>query len=332
MSESKPVGVGIIGTGGYANGLARAVKESSRLRLVHCYDPREDVAVAFAEKYGSKASSLSELLSDDAVEGVVVASPNSAHRENAVAAAEAGKHVFVDKPIANEIHDAVAIIEACKARDLVLSVGHNTRRADGHRQMKSMISAGDIGRPVMAEANFSRGTGLKLTGSEWRSSREGCPALPLMQLGVHFADTLQYLLGDITEVTSFMTRLMTPVDNDDVTVSILKFGDGQLGYLGSNYLSARVFYVNVFGTHGNLYCENGNELKLLKADEDAYRDIQTISRYSQLEELEEFADCIRFGNRPEVDGEAALKALAVVRAAMEADRLGRTVKMSEILP
>lgn len=332
MSILTKLGIGFIGCGAYNSSLARAAERSSLLKPVACWDPNSERSREFAQKHGLHACrTLDELLALDELEGVVIASPNNAHRANAEAAAEAGKHVFVDKPIANTIEDALAIIKAVEGRGLVLAVGHNGRRLAGHRKMKEMIDAGAVGTPVTVESNFSHSGGLGLTPKQWRFYRDECPALPLMQLGVHFADTVQYLLGNVAEVSSFMTHIATPADNDDVTVSLLKFESGVLGYLGSNYASPSVYYVNVYGTDGNLYCEGGDNLHYRKAGSDKREIIKLTGVDTQLEELEDFAEAIRSGRKCEVDGEAGLRALAVVRAALRSNAEGCAVSIDRVI-
>jgi len=325
-------GLGFVGCGGYGRSLADAAARSEKLRPVACWDVVAENAEQLARRCGARrCETIEQLLEMSEVQGVVIASPNNAHRENVEAAVSAAKHVFVDKPIANTIEDALAIIDAAEKARVVLSVGHNGRRMAGHRKAKQLVDSGAIGKPVTVEANFSHSGGLGLKPDQWRYTREGCPGLPLMQLGVHFADTVQYLLGDVVEVSSFMSHVATPADNDDVTVSLLRFDGGLLGYLGSNYASPSVYYVNVYGTGGNLYCEGGTQLLYRPADSNQRRPIPVEPVDTQVEELEEFAECACGGARPEVDGSAALKALAVVRAALKSNELRRPVTIEEII-
>lgn len=332
MNDKKPFGIGFIGCGSYNSSLAGAAALSPKLKAIACYDIDHEKASEFALNHVMDIhDDLDDLLRRDDIDGVVIATPNNAHRQNVEAAAKAGKHIYVDKPIANTVEDAYAIVRAADRAGVVLAVGHNGRRHGGHRKMKQMIDQGMIGTPLTVEANFSHAGGLNLKPDEWRFNPNECPALPMMQLGVHFADTVQYLVGDVTEVSSFMTHVATPADNYDVTVSLLKFSDGLLGYLGSNYASPPVYYVNVYGTGGNLYCEGGVNLRYRKPGSDVFQKIRISQVNTQQEELEEFARCAVTGERFEVDGEAALKALAVVRAALDSHEQGRAVTIAETL-
>lgn len=327
-----PFGLGFIGCGSYNATLAAAAARSEKLKPVACFDIVKECTEAFASANSIQAcATLDELLNRDDIQGVVIATSNNTHKPITDAAAAAGKHVYVEKPIANTLEDAFAMIEATEKAGVVLAVGHNGRRLGGHRKMKEMIEAGEIGKPVTVEANFSHSGGLGLTPSQWRYFKEECPGLPLMQLGVHFADTVQYLLGNVLDVSSFMTHAATPADNNDVTVSLLKFGNGLLGYLGSNYASPPVYYVNIYGTGGNLYCNGGHSLRYLKAGAEGPVMVEVPAIDTQREELEEFAECALTGKKYEVDGYAGVRALAVVRAALKSNEENRPVSIDSII-
>ncbi len=328
----EPVKLGMIGCGKYAQGLAYVCKASPKIDLALCWDPIPAASEHFEMEYGCKAvRTIEELLEDDSILGVIIVSPNDAHYPNTAAAASAGKHVFVDKPIAHSIDDAKKMISICEQHGVMLAVGHNQRRLPGHRKIKELIENGEIGIPITAEANFSHSGGMGLTPDAWRASRERCPGLPLMQLGVHHCDTLQYLLGEITEVCSFMKHLAIPVDNDDATVTILRFARGTLGYLGSNYATPNIYYLDVHGTEGNAFCEHGRHVAFRKAGTEKPIIIEVDPVDTQLEELEEFADCIRTGAKYEITGEDGLRALAIVHAAFASAQKGTPVAIKDII-
>lgn len=331
MTGTQPFRMGFIGCGGYGHTLADAAARSEAASIAACFDTSSEAAEAFAGKYGATSHpDLPSLVTDPAVDGVVIATPNSAHCSAAKAAFAAGKHVFIEKPIANTLEDALDIIVGAARAGVTLAVGHNGRRHAGHRAMKQMIEEGRIGTPVTVEANFSHAGGLGLAPGMWRYDPAECPGLPLMQLGVHFADTAAYLVGDVREVASFMSHIATPANNNDVTVSLLRFDNGLLGYLGSNYASPSVYYVNVYGTDGNLCCQGGSSLVYAPTGSTS-QDIALVAVDTQREEIEEFAMCARQGKRCEVAGEEALKALAVVRAAIMSHEDGRPVAISDVL-
>ena len=113
----------------------------------------------------------------------------------------------MEKPIADTLADGKVVQEVCEQAGVVLMVGHCFRRLGAARMTKQLIEEGALGEVVLAEANFS--LPAQLTPDKWRYCRETCPGGPLMQLGVHHADTLQYWLGPIRRVQGSFARLVT---------------------------------------------------------------------------------------------------------------------------
>src|SRR5262245_47341774 len=127
--DRAPLRVAALGMGWWSDVLADAVKRSKELELVACFTRSEDKRRAFAAKYNCRAAaSYEEILKDPSIEAIVNTTPNNVHLETTLAAAEAGKHVFLDKPIANTVREARAIAEACERAGVVLALGDQRRR------------------------------------------------------------------------------------------------------------------------------------------------------------------------------------------------------------
>ena len=257
MNNGKMARLGLVGLGNWANTIADAIMRSKKIKLATCFARTPDKRKAFSQKYGCDEEKTYEaLLKRDDVDGVVLVTPNAVHSEQAVLAARYGKHVFVDKPIANTIADGKEMIAACQKAGVVLMVGHHMRRSAGFRKLKELIDGGAIGKPIQVEANVSHSGGFALTPEKfrWRGDDSGCPVAPLMTLGIHHVDTLRYLLGPIKTVFSFFNKLYIPAPNEDVTATVFQFESGILGYLGSNYASPKALWTYVYGTEANLLC------------------------------------------------------------------------------
>jgi UDP-N-acetylglucosamine 3-dehydrogenase len=257
----------------------------------------------------------------------------------------------VEKPIANTMADGRRMVAACREARVVLLVGHDMRRLSGFRKAKELIEQGTIGKPVMVESNFSARLGFELTPDKfrWYGDDSGCPAGALMTMGIHHADTLAYYFGPVKKVFSFFSKLYTPADVDDVTMTTFRFESGVLGHLGSTYVSPRANWIRVYRTDAHLICNLA--LPNLPFDEylkvwsvvDKYTVLQLFDKSKDepetiplsigdpiLEEVDEFADCIRTGRRPETDGEGALAALALIRAAIESARTEKPVDLNSL--
>jgi predicted dehydrogenase len=340
-----PATVAVVGLGRWAKVLADSINTSEKIKIVNCFSRSEKNREDFAQRYKCRsAKSYAELLNDPEVEGVIVTTPNDAHLEPILEAAEQRKHVYVDKPIAHTLADARRIDQACRAAGVVLSVGHSARRLQGSRQIKQIIEQGGVGKLVMAECNFSNDRSLELTPEKWRWYKERNPGGPLIQLAVHHADTLNYLFGTAKNVTCMAKRLYTPAESEDVTMTIIEMESGQLCYIGSNWASQGTFFTNVYGMDANLY---------FTVDFNFWQRSDVVDQHSRLEiqhrgssehtliplghgdmfreQLEEFGDAVRGKTQPEVTGKEGIAALAIVYAALRSAETGRTVAMTEVL-
>jgi predicted dehydrogenase len=342
---TEPVRLASVGLGRWAKTLADSVKNSARLKIVSCFSRSEKSRAEFAQKYNCRAAaSYAELLKDPEVEGVIVTTPNDAHAAPILEAAAAGKNVYVDKPIAHALSDAVKIERGCREAGVILSVGHSARRLQGNRKIKEILDRNGLGKLVMAECNFSNDRSLELTPDKWRWYKDKSPGGPLIQLAVHHVDTLHYLFGPVKAVTSIVKRLYTPAEIEDVTMTLLEMESGQLCYIGSNWASQGTFYTYVYGMDANLYftvdfnfwsrsdvLDDHSRLEIQHRGSSEHKPIALGRGDMFREELEEFAGCIREKKPPEIGGKEGVAALSVIEAALRSARQRRTVAIGEVL-
>ncbi|MFQ6110701.1 MAG: Gfo/Idh/MocA family protein [Nitrospinota bacterium] len=351
-ASDRPVGVGLLGIGLWSTPLADAVRESPLLNMVNCFTRTPEKRERFAGEYGCRASgSYEALLEDPEVEGVLISTPSQLHAEQAIMAARAGKHVFVEKPMANTIADAELVIAECRKFGVVLQVGLDKRRFKAYRKMKELIDGGAIGIPVAAEANFSHDMGLVLGPERWHYYRENLPGGVLMQIGIHVLDALTYLLGPIKRVRAMASKLATRSEIFDTTSTLLEFESGAHGFLGCHFNTPKTWFTTVYGTEGILSArirlpqssledyirflikaDEGTELLLQKRGVDGAEAISFGVVNTVVDELEDFARCVRAGTTPETGGKEGLLTLAMVLAAMRSAEEGRAVEVAELLP
>jgi len=326
MTERK-TRIAIVGFG-FGRHLAKAARNSDIIELAAIAEPDAARAEEAQRDFGLPVyPDVKVLLAEQEVEGVVIVTPNDTHFPLARIAFQAGKHVFVDKPITNDPEEAKDMIAMSREGGLQLAVGHNTRLLPAHRKMKLILEAGGIGTVLLAEGNFSHRGGMDLTPERWRWHRKRCPGGPMMLLGVHHADTLQYLLGPVESAAAFAGRLAHPAEIDDVVLSLLRFRSGTLAYLGSSYAIPSVFALNLYGTEANLYSETGTMLHMKKKGESRPAAIPLDPVDTHLLELEGFVRSIRGEGEPLVTGEEGLRALEVVDAAIRSAATGRVERV-----
>ncbi len=338
--NDKQIHLGIIGLGNWSRQIFQAVDQLPDVKIAQCYSRYPETREAFASEYNCLAcEQYEQMVENSQIDGVVVMSSNAAHEKDVTLAASRGKHIFVTKPIATTIAAGKRMINVCSQNKVVLAVEQQTRREPALRKLKEVLDSGELGGVRLVEANYSTPNGLKIKEGDWRWTVDECPGGVLIQVGIHVIDTLQYLMGPISRVLSWQARGGLVGNMLGVTATLLDFESGLLGYLGSSYVSSFSHWIKIYGTQKNAFF---NELGGLILTEDSWEEGRvredvappanvTSPMPAIVEEIEEFALCIRTGESPEIGGQAALHNLAVVLAAVESDKLGRPVEIASLL-
>jgi predicted dehydrogenase len=323
--------VACLGMGWWSDVLADAIKRSGKMKIAACFSRSAEKRETFAKKYGCRAaSSYEEILEDRSIEAIINTTPNSVHRETTIAAAKAGKHTFLDKPIANTVDDARALTEACRKAKVVLALGYQRRRESHFRWIKERI--GEFGKLVNAEANISRDRLGKIDLSSWRYTAEGMPGGVMLQIGIHYTDVLEYLIGPVKAVSGRFVRLVLPGDNPDVASLVLEHENGALSTLNASYASASEYYLmNIYGKEASAYYDMHQGLRFLKRGSTTANAVPCNKSDPIVEELEEFAAAVRGDVEPEMDGERSTRSLAVLLAGIRSAKEGRRVEVKEVL-
>lgn len=189
-----------------------------------------------------------DVLADGDVDAVVLASPHSVHFEQIMAAADAGKHVFCEKPFCLVADQARTALDTLASKGLKVGIGHNRRFSPNAIKLKQMIDEGDLGDMIQIEGNFS--ANMAGYAGEWRESRAESPAGGMTSLGIHAIDMYVNLFGRVASVQAVSRRVAMPYDIDDSTTILMDFENGQSGYLGSVAATGTLWQVRAFGTKG----------------------------------------------------------------------------------
>jgi len=319
--------------GWWSDVLADAMQRSGKLRIVACYTRSEAKRHAFARKYGCEAyPTYDAILHDRAIAAIVNTTPNDAHKETTLAAAAAGKHVFLDKPIANSLADARAITQACSEAAVVLALGYQRRKESHFRWIRGQIDAGAFGKLVNAEANISRDRLGQFDLGSWRYTAAGMPGGVMLQIGIHYTDVLEYLLGPIEAVSARVAQLVLPGDNPDVASLVLEHANGAISTLNASYASASEHYLmNIYGKEASAYYDLHQGLRFLKRGTSRVDPVACARNDTVVEELEEFAAAVQGEGAPEMNGAAATRSLSVLRSGIKSAREGRRVTIAEIM-
>jgi len=346
---SSPVKLAIVGLGRWAKVLTRASAKSEKLKIVAGYSRSAEKRAAFQAEIGVPAAPTMEaILGDASIEGVILTVPNEQHLPMAVMVAKAKKHVYTEKPIASSLVEGLQIAALEKKYGITVTVGHSARLMAGIRKIREAIDAGELGRVAFIEANFSNNRALELTPKTWRWYKDKAPGGPLSQLAIHQFDVLHYLGGEVVEASGMSSKL-SPVgaEVDDQSMTLLKFADGKIGYVGSCWTSPGIFAVRVFGSKGLMHYEidfdTWDTPDQLHKRSTLYiqRGIDGYAKREELKipesdmfraELEMFAESCRTGKANELSAQNGNVAVAMVYAALKSlEQHGQSVAIAGIL-
>ncbi|OPG95094.1 dehydrogenase [Chryseobacterium mucoviscidosis] len=314
---------------------------NENVELVAFADPIVERAEKMAETYGGKAySSYEELLASEEVDAVSVCTPNYLHASMAIAAANAGKHVLVEKPMAVTTEEGEQMIEAAKKNGVYLMVGHNQRLMPPHVKAKEILDSGKLGKVLNFRTSFGHPgpEGWSVDGAEsWFFRKEEAIMGAMGDLGVHKSDFIRYLLDDeVSEVAGFISTLHKENTKvDDNATCLLRMKSGAIGTLVASWTQYRA------GDNSTvLWCENGvMKIGTVEGDEviveltngtvKTYKVGAMATNEKQVPSgvIDAFVESIVTQTPPSISGEEGLRSLQVILAAFESEKTGQIVKL-----
>lgn len=294
-----------------------------------------------AETYGGKGyASYEELLANEEVDAVSVCTPNYLHASLAIAAANAGKHVLVEKPMACSAEEGEQMIEAARKNGVYLMVGHNQRLMPPHVKAKEILDSGKLGRVLTFRTSFGHPgpEGWSVDGADsWFFRKEEAIMGAMGDLGVHKSDFIRYLLNDeVSEVAGFISTLHKEgTEVDDNAACILRMKSGAIGTLVASWTQYRG------GDNSTvLWCEHGvMKIGTVEGDEviveltngtvETYKVGAMATNEKQVPSgvIDDFVKSIVTNTPPAISGEEGLRSLKVILAAFESQKTGQMVKL-----
>jgi UDP-N-acetyl-2-amino-2-deoxyglucuronate dehydrogenase len=343
-------GFAIIGCGLIAKFHARAINDTRGAKLVACYNRTMPAAEKLAAEFDCQPyDDLPAMLKNDKVNVVVIGTPSGAHMEPAVAAAKAGKHVIVEKPLEITLKRCDKIIDACRANNVTLSTIFPSRFHDSATEMKRAIDAGRFGRLTIGDAyvKWFR-TQQYYDSGKWRGTWELDGGGALMNQAVHSVDLLLWLMGPVVEVTAHAAMLAHErIAVEDTVVATLKFASGALGVIEAT-TAAYPGYLKRIEIHGSAGSAVMEEEDLIKWDfakeqkrDAAIReaanakksggggasDPAAIGHHGHARQFRDVLDAIKKGKSPLIDGPQGRQAVETILAIYKAAETGKAVKL-----
>jgi predicted dehydrogenase len=340
----RKLGVGVIGLG--SAGLLHTESYnaiSDKAKVIVLCDKDKGCAESNASIYGADAhTNYRDILRRKDIDIIDICLPHHLHAKAAIEAAEAGKHVLVEKPIATTLKDADDMIKAAKKAGVKLMVAESHAFVPSHILAKEMVDQGRMGRVFLAKA-------YEIVGDvpveySWKTSPEALGSL--LDMGVHRFFVLRWIMGEVKSVFAFAEKLACELetDNDDTAVIALKFKNGALGEVDLTCcaVSEPTNRLELYGTKGTIiedhmweqplmYCSNqpGFETEGWVKPEVEHAPFPGYYGISFRNEVEHFVDCVLNDTQPKVTGEDGRAALNIALLAYKSVKTGKVVMVNE---
>ena len=340
-----PVGFGLVGCGMIAGFHAQAIEQIRGARIAACFDSFTAAADRFAAaNHCTGYHKLKEMLADPELDIVTICTPSGAHRDPAVAAANAGKHVVVEKPLEITLRRCDAIIAACRKNQVKLCTIFPSRFSPANLALKQAIDQGRFGKLTLGDAytKWWRTQEYYDSGG-WRGTWALDGGGAFMNQAIHSVDLMYWLMGDVAEVTgSTSTIAHKRIEVEDVGVATLRFKNGALGVIEATTAAypGLLKKIEIHGTAGTVVIEEDSILTwdfkkkragdagLLKKFARAgsgggAADPSAISFAGHQRQLQDFIKAIRTGGKPFVDGEQGRKSVEIILSIYKSAWTGR---------
>ncbi|MFQ5744621.1 MAG: Gfo/Idh/MocA family protein [Acidobacteriota bacterium] len=322
MSAQQTLNFAVLGTGRIADTqLAPALSKVEGARLWSVLSRDRERGRAFAERHGAQAPEpayveLGTLLADPRLHAVIIATPDKLHAEQALAAAGAGKHVLVEKPMATDIDDGAAMVRVCSEAGVQLGVAYHLRWHAGHRLVARAVRAGELGT---LRHMISQWTWQAPDDSNWRASEEVGRWWGLAGVGTHCLDLIRWIMvpacGEVSSIDSLVSHDVWQGPHDETALVSLQFESGATAQFCSSVLFESPSRLEIYGSGGYAICEStlgahGGGSVRTHAGKQAF---QVTNPF--VGEIDDFIASIHERRPPEVDGREGLRNIELLTAA-----------------
>lgn len=258
---SKSITAAIVGLGRWGELLVSSVDDSSAITFKAAVTRTPAKAEVFcAERGMSLSSDLSDVLNDDTIDALVIATPHTQHFEQLMAAAKAGKHVYCEKPWTLDAAEGRTSLKALADAGLKVAIGHNRRFAPNSIEMKEILHQGGLGAPIHLDGHFN--ANLVPNEGKWRDSRKESPAGGMTSMGIHALDMMINFYGRISDVNVQSKHVASAIDVDDSTLVRINFENGCTGHLTSLSATNMLWRITAFCTGGWIEIRDQDKLEI----------------------------------------------------------------------
>jgi predicted dehydrogenase len=344
------LGFGLVGCGMISRFHVRAIQATRGAKLIGCTDNVTAAAEKLAHETHCRAyARLEDMLADPAVQIVVVGTPSGVHMDPAVAAAKAGKHVIVEKPLEITLSRCDRIIDACDRNKVKLATIFPSRFHESSQELKRAVTSRRFGRLTMGDAyvKWFR-TQEYYDSGKWRGTWELDGGGALMNQAIHSVDLLLWLMGPVSEVTAHTATLAHKrIAVEDVAVATLRFESGALGVIEAS-TATYPGYLKRIELHGDMGTAIMEEEDLIRWDfaktdrrdkaihermasrkstGGGASDPAAIGHHGHAHQFADLIDAIKKDRAPSIDGREGRKSVEVILAIYKSAETGRAVKL-----
>ncbi|MDD9267744.1 Gfo/Idh/MocA family protein [Paenibacillus sp. GCM10023248] len=340
----KKVRFAVIGAGVIAPSHAKAIAGNSEAELVAVADVEPDKANKLAEDFSIPYvyRDYQELLKRDDIDAITVAVPSGYHAEVVIAAAEAGKHVLVEKPLDITADSMTRMISACRQADVKLGCVFQRRVTEASIVAKQAIESGKLGKLVLGDAyqkSYRSPQYYKSAG--WRGTWAIDGGGALMNQGVHGIDLIQWLMGDVHSVFAYSSALVREIEVEDTAVAVVKYKSGAFGVIQgtTSVYPGQETRFELHGEKGTIIFDDSGFKQWKFADHEeampqvvprvgASSDPAQIANDGHFILVDDLIQAIRENRDPLVSGEEGRKAVDLILAIYESARTGKEITLN----
>ncbi len=345
------LGFGIIGCGMIAKFHARAIADIKGAKLVGCFNRTIDKAKALADEFGgTPTDNLDEMLARPDIDIVTICTPSGAHMEPAIAAAKAGKHVIVEKPLDVTLKRCDAMIDACEKAGVKLGTIFPSRFHKSSQLLKKAVDDGRFGQLTLGDAYVKwYRTQAYYDSGAWRGTWKLDGGGALMNQAIHSVDLLLWLMGPVVEVSAHTATLAHErIEVEDVATATLRFASGALGVIEATTAAfpGSLKKIELSGSQGMAVLEEESIIKwqfakMNKRDQQLLDEMQNrtktgggaadpaaIGHQAHAELFREFIKALKDGKNPNLDGREGRRSVELILAIYKSAKSGKTVKLA----
>ncbi len=337
------LGFGIIGIGNVSAIHARCIQQIEDSQLIAVCSRSANKVKQTAQEYGVPYhTNFVDLIQRDNIDVVSICTPSGMHLEPALAAAQAGKHVIVEKPIEITLERADQMIHACQQANVKLAVIFQHRFDEASQQLHRAVQQGNLGKLILGDASVKwHRTQEYYEKGGWRGTLKGDGGGALINQSIHTIDLLQWIMGSVKSVSGKIGTFTHRIEGEDLGLALLTFENGAMGVIEGSTSIYPGFpeRLEIHGEKGSVILEGGKikswEIQGMKhkrkdftADEKSggASDPMAISIDGHLAQYRDFIDAIHKNREPLVDGIEGRKALEIVLAIYRSSREGKAVE------